>query len=254
MIDMLDNPFAETAEIDIQDTDIRNAAASLPDTKLQDLMRASRNERFDKQEGVNELFLLRKEYMSVASNISAELGPFTLDTFETAQPLVEAGALRVLNEGDNTGSFRGQNASGSSQFDITGINTNTFGGTSDERVYDVVQGGNRIIDYTVGSDSQSIFVMGYYQSTNPRFIEQVNTDIDDGETRTPFEVFSHSNLGTLQAMEAPSVEYAEENDTITTDVEATQAGSTDFFPYGIDFNSASNLLNIDDTNNTTGVA
>jgi len=254
MIDLMENPFADTAEISIGDVDIRGSAPSMPDTKVQDLLKAQRNERFDKQEGINERFLLNKEYMSVASQISAELGPFTLSAFEDAQPIVEAAALRVLNEGDNTGSFRGQNASGSSQFDISGLTTSTFGGDQADRVYDVTAGDNRIVDYTVDSDAQSVFVMGYFQSTNPRVIEQVQIDVDDGETRTATEVYSHTNLGTLQAMNTPSVEYLEENDTATIDVRATQAASTDFFPFGIDFNSAANLPSLDGSGNTVSTA
>lgn len=98
-LEVLDDPFANEVRIDLGEDMIRKSSPSMPDTKAQDLIRAANQEKFDKQEGVNEKFLLDKEIVSIASTISAELGPFALDAYEGAQKLVQAGALKVLNEG-----------------------------------------------------------------------------------------------------------------------------------------------------------
>ena len=245
-LDLLGDPFANTAEIDITDTDIRGAAPSMPDTKVQDLLKAQRNQRFDKQEGINERYLLNKEYMSVASFISAELGPFVLDNFENAQPIVEAAALRLLNEGDDTGSFRGENASGGSQYDLMGISTSTFGQSPSDRPYTTGGTGSQDVfsGYTLDENNQSVIVLGYYQTTNPRVVEHAQLDVDDGESRQPFEIYSHMGLGTLQAVDLPSVEYLDEGDEVDLSINATQDADTDFYPYGVDINTASNLLSL----------
>lgn len=249
-LNTVDNPFEDYIEIDIEDQEIRQAAPSMPDTKVQDLLRAARNERFDKQKGLNERFLLNKEYMSVASQISAELGPFTLDTYETAQSLIEAGVLRIINEGDRTGSFRGQNASGGSQWDMEGINTNTFDLDPDDRVFNTGDTGEVDLfprDGSTGSlneDTQVVFIMGWYQSTNPRVVEHVHIGLDDGERRTAQEVYSHMQLGTLQALESPSVEYITDDDAYDINISATEDSSTDFFPYGVDIDTAANLTDL----------
>jgi hypothetical protein len=250
----------------------------MPDTKLQDLLRAAERESFDKQEGINERFLLDKEILSIASNISAELGPFTLDIYESAQDIVAAGVLRTLNEGDRTGSFRGQNANGGSQWDIQQINVESLNDVSalsstspsEYRTYTTVAGDFNIapaIDNTnadtadrdpandssanIGSngdgthslddDTQSVFVLGFYQSTNPRVVEQLQIDIDDGESRTPFDAYGHNALGTLQAFNAPSFEYINDDDSFDINGSATSASTTDIFPFGLDLNTAANI-------------
>lgn len=252
-LDLIENPFASTAGIDLDKKTIREAAPTLPDTKLNDLVDAAGTQAFDLQEGVNERFLLQKRYMSVASHISAELGPFTLDQFATAQPLVEAGALRLLNEGDDTGSFRGTNASGGSQYDMQGITTETFDGTGKaDRPYSLDNSGSQtngtdvVEAYTLDTNNQSVFIMGYYQSTNPRAVNRVQVEVDDGDTRSPDEIYSHMNLGTLQAVDAPSIEYIDEGDTVTVGVEraGSSAVDTDFYPYGVDLNTAANFGDI----------
>jgi len=254
-LDTVSDPFADFLEIDLSDSAIRQAAPSMPDTKVQDLLRAVRNERFDKQKGLNERFMLTKEYMSVASNISAELGPFTLDKFESSQGLVEAAVLRIINEGDRTGSFRGQNAAGGSQWDMEGINTNTFNGSASDRVYQTGTSGavdlfpnfGGAADQTTGSldeDTQVVLIMGWYSSTNPRAVEHVQVGLDDGERRTAQEVYSHKQLGTLQALDSPSVEYITDDDAYDIDISATEDTTTDFFPFGIDINSAANLTDL----------
>lgn len=249
-LDIIDDPFSEVEEISIGDSDIRAAAPSMPDTKVQDLLRAARNERFDKQKGLNERFMLNKEYMSVASNISAELGPFTLDTFDSSQMLTEAAVLRIINEGDRTGSFRGQNASGGSQWDLEGLNTNSFNLNPGDRVFQT--GGSGTVDLfprTSGTgspdeDTQVMLIMGYYTSTNPRAVEHVHVGLDDGERRTAQEVYSHNQLGTLQAVDSPSVEYITDDDEYDINISATEDVSTDFFPVGIDINSAARLTDL----------
>lgn len=253
-IQILENPFADSAVSDISEDEIRHAAPSMPDTKVQDLLRAAGQEQWDKQQGVNEKFSFAKEYLSVASNMSAELGPFVMEPFSTLQPLTEAATLRLINEGDRTGSFRGQNAAGGSQWDIEGINTNTFNGTPDQRVYQT--GGSGNIDlipekvgegtgtFTPDEDTQTVLIMGFYSSTNPRAVEHVQIGIDDGERRTAQEVYSHQTLGTLRALESPSVEYVTDDDALDINISATEDVSTDFFPYGIDLNTAANLTDL----------
>lgn len=237
------------------ESDIRNAAPAMPDTKVQDLVRAVDREQFDKQQGVNELFMLNKEYMSVASHISAELGPFVMDSFDTAQPLVDAATLRLINEGDRTGSFRGQNAAGGSQWDLEGINTNSFGASPGSRVYSTGATGN--VDLVPGfggaatndtfspdDDTQTLLIMGFYASTNPRVVEHVEVGVDDGEDRTAQEVYSHQQLGTLRAQDLPSVEYVTDDDSLDINISATEDAETDFFPYGVDLNTAANLADL----------
>ncbi len=249
-LDILENPFEDYVEIDLEEIEIRSAGPSMPDTKVQDLLRAVRNERFDKQKGLNERFMLNKEYMSVASSISAELGPFTLDTFEEAQMLVEAGVLRIINEGDRTGSFRGQNAAGGSQWDMEGLSTNTFDLEPGDRVFET--GGAGDVDLfpredgtgQLDEDTQVVFIMGWYSSTNPRAVEHVQMGIDDGERRTAQEVYSNMQLGTLQAVDSPSVEYITDDDQYDIDISATEDVSTDFFPYGVDINTAAGLTDL----------
>ncbi len=256
VLDIIDNPFEDVAEIELEDIDVREAAPSMPDTKVQDLLRAVRNERFDKQKGLNERFLLNKEYFSIASNISAELGPFTLDTFEDAQMLVEAGVLRIINEGDRTGSFRGQNAAGGSQWDMEGLNTNTFDGEPGDRVYETEGAGTTdLIPGAIGEgengtmyldeDTQVVFIMGWYSSTNPRAVEHVQIGVDDGERRTAQEVYSHNQLSTLQAFESPSIEYITDDDAFDINISATEDTTTDFFPYGVDINTAAGLADLE---------
>ena len=254
-IQILENPFSDSAVSDIGESAIRHAAPSMPDTKVQDLLRAAGREQWDKQQGVNEKFMFAKEYLSVASQMSAELGPFVMEPFSDLQPLAEAATLRLINEGDRTGSFRGQNAAGGSQWDIEGLNTNTFGGSPDQRVYQT--GGSGEVDLVPGAigdsdddtfspedDTQAILIMGFYSSTNPRAVEHVQIGIDDGERRTAQEVYSHQSLGTLRALESPSVEYVTDDDDLDINISATDDVSTDFFPYGIDLNTAANLTDL----------
>jgi len=248
---------------------------SLPDTKVQDLIRAADKEEWDRQEGVNEKFILDKKLTSIATNVSAELGPFALNMYENSQDLITAGVLRLINEGDRTGSFRGQNARGGSQWDIEQINTAalehddvTQAEAAGARVYstggagsfnvaprvdpstgDVVPATNN--DGTVGSetdgshslnnDTQAAFILGYYSSTNPRAIEQAKLEIDDGEDRTPFDVYGHQNMGTLQVQEAPSIEYITDDDAFDLNATATQDVTTDFQPFGINVDTAARL-------------
>lgn len=249
-LDIIENPFAGSAGIELDKTSIRESAPALPDTKLNDLVDAASRESFSMQEGINERFLLQKEYMSIASNISAELGPYTLDQFTTAQPLIEAAALQLLNEGDDTGSFRGTNASGGSQYDMQGITPATFydGSTVQgvsERPYTLTGGGTTgIVDgYQLDTNNQNVFILGYYQTTNPRSVSRVKVDVDDGETRSPDEIYSHMSLGTLQAVDAPSIEYLDEGDTVSITAEAAGSSDveTDFYPFGVDINTAANI-------------
>jgi len=276
-LDILGDPFSSSASVSITESTIRNLSPSMPDTKLQDLIRASERESFDKQEGINEKFLFDKELVSIASNISSQLGPFALDGYETAQDIISAGVLRQLNEGDRTGSFRGQNASGGSQWDIQQINVNSLEADSAEdnsqyRVYDTVTGefniapavgtsetrdpandtGNNVGSNDDGTtsldeDTQSVFILGFYASTNPRVVEQAQIYVDDGETRTPFDVYGHQNLGTLQAQDLPSIEYINDDDSFDINGSATQAATTDLYPFGVDFNTAANIRDLRST-------
>lgn len=279
-LDILGDPFADSASISVSESGIREAAPSMPDTKVQDLIRAANREEFDKQEGVNEKFLLDKELNSIASSISAELGPFALDVYENGQDVVSAGVLRTINEGDRTGSFRGQNASGGSQWDIQQLtvdgleesaafaaaaNASTFrtyttnsgefniapaiGDGETETRDPANDGGNNVGTEDDGrnspdDDQQNLFILGFYASTNPRVVEQAVVDINDGESRTPFDAFGHSNLGTLQAFNTPSMEYITDDDTYDINGSSTQATTTDFYPFGVDLNAASNIRDL----------
>jgi len=272
-LDVLSDPFASSSTTSIDEKMIREAAPSMPDTKVQDLIRASENEVWDRQEGVNEKFLLDREIASIASHISAELGPFALDVYEQAQDIVSAGVLRLINEGDRTGSFRGQNARGGSQWDVQQLTVDSLNDTTGAtdpaqyRVYSTGSTGNFNIapaidqnsnnetrdptsqstgsngdgTHTLGDDTQVAFVLGVYGSTNPRVVEQAKIDIDDGEERTPFDVYGHQNLGTLQAHDAPSLEYINDDDAFDINGSATQNATTDVYPFGIDVNTAANL-------------
>jgi len=273
-IETLSDPFSDVASLDITETMIRENAPSMPDTKLQDLLRAANNEQFDKQEGVNEKFLLDKELTSVASTISAELGPFALDSYAQSQDIVSAGALRILNEGDRTGSFRGENARGGSQWDLQQLSVSSLNPDETDpaqyRTYDTVVGEFNIApaldgsgteerdanaspdnsgsegdgSHSLDTDTQAAFIMGMYQSTNPRVVEKALIDVDDGEDRTPFDVYGKSNLGTLQAFETPSIEYITDDDTFDINGTATQAATTDLYPFGVDLNTAANFESI----------
>lgn len=274
-LDILSNPFASRAELDLQENQIRNAAPSLPDTKVQDLIRAADNEEWDRQEGVNEKFILDKRIASVASFVSAELGPFALNMYEDAQDIMSAGVLRLINEGDRTGSFRGQNARGGSQWDVGQLTVEALNDTSNAtdpsqfRTYTTVAGDFNVAPFlgnddgaeqrdpaddsgeNVGSEgdgshkpddeTQALFVLGYYSSTSPRVIEQAKLEVDDGEDRTPFDVYGRQNLGTLQAQGSDSVEYITDDDAFDINGTATQAATTDFYPFGLNVNTAANL-------------
>jgi len=272
-LDVLGDPFASSATIDVDEQLIRERAPSMPDTKLQDLLRAANSEQFDKQEGVNEKFLLDKELTSIASTISAELGPFSLDAYANSQDIISAGTLRLLNEGDRTGSFRGENARGGSQWDLQQLSIASLNDTagssvtpSTARTYDTVAGefniapslgdasdtrdpssdsGNNVGSeddgtHQLDTDTQAAFILGMYQSTNPRVVDKAIIDVDDGEDRTAFDVYGNSNLGTLQAFETPSVEYITDDDTFDINGTATEAATSDLFPFGVDLNTAAN--------------
>jgi hypothetical protein len=270
-LDVLDDPFASSSSVSITEDSLRDASPSMPDTKVQDLLRAADNESFDKQEGVNEKFLLDKELTSIASNISAELGPFALDSYASAQDIVSAGVLRVLNEGDRTGSFRGENARGGSQWDVQQLTVESLNDTSSQpdpeqfRTYNtggsgkfniapaILPGGGEDRDPSAGvgsngdgthsldEETQAAFILGMYQSTNPRVVEQAVIDVDDGEDRSAFDVYGHSNLGTLQAFDTPSLEYITDDDSFDINGSATQGATTDLYPYGVNFNTAQRL-------------
>jgi len=290
-LDILGNPFASEAQVGLDENVIRSSAPSLPDTKVQDLIRAADGEQWDRQEGVNEKFILDKKIASIATNVSAELGPFALNMYEDAQDMLSAGVLRLINEGDRTGSFRGQNARGGSQWDAGQIDVSALedtdnldlssnddeylqntqgarvystGGTGDFNVapkFDTTTGSStaslQVSDTTangVGTDSgayspdtdtQAVFILGYYSSTNPRAIEQAQLSVDDGVDRTPFDVYGHQNLGTLQAQEAVSFEYLTDDDSFDLNGSATQDVTTDFYPFGVNVNTASRLGGLD---------
>jgi hypothetical protein len=276
-LEVLGDPFASSASVSVDEQMIREAAPSMPDTKLQDLLRAANNEQFDKQEGVNEKFLLDKELSSIASTISAELGPFSLDAYANSQDIVSAGALRILNEGDRTGSFRGENARGGSQWDLQQLTVasleddDEYGGDpaaarsystgrtgdfniapkldtasndvqTDPTEQDV--GSNGDGTHSLDTDTQAVFILGMYQSTNPRVVEEALIDVDDGEDRTSFDVYGNSNLGTLQAFETPSIEYITDDDAFDINGSATENATTDLYPFGVDLNTAANLSGI----------
>ena len=78
-------------------------------------------------------------------------------------------------------------------------------------------------------------------------VEQAEVYVDDGETRTPFDVYGHQNLGTLQAQDLPSIEYINDDDSFDINGSATQAGTTDFYPFGVDFNTAANIRDLRST-------
>jgi hypothetical protein len=272
MPDILEDPFADTASLSIDEKTIRNRSPSMPDTKVQDLQRAADQERWDKQEGVNEQFLFDKEYEQIATQISAELGPFALDVYDMAKPLVSAATLRIINEGDRTGSFRGENARGGSQWDIQQLTVDSLNPAVDDpaqyRSYDTVQGDFNIAPalapdgteerdpgndsstgvgseedgtHALDNETQFAFVFGLFTSTNPRVVEQAKIDVDDGESRTSFDIYGHTNLGTLQTVTTPSVEYITDDDTFDINGSATQATTTDFYPFGIDCNTDQQL-------------
>lgn len=275
-LNLLGDPFAAEANTALDEGTIREAAPSMPDTKVQDLIRAVENESWSKQEGINEKFMLDKEIASIGSYVSAELGPFALDTYEMAQPLVSAGVLRIINEGDRTGSFRGENARGGSQWDVSQLTVDSLNPDEDDpsqyRVYDTVTGDFNIAPAldgagteerdpssdsgsNVGSesdgthkldeDTQAVFVLGFYSSTNPRVVEQAKVGVDDGESRTAFDVYSHQNVGTLQVQETPSLEYITDDDTFDINGTATEAATTDLYPFGVNINTAQRLPNLD---------
>lgn len=275
-LDILGNPFASRADVSLDENMIRSSAPSLPDTKVQDLIRAADSEEWDRQEGVNEKFILDKKIASIATNVSAELGPFSLNMYEDAQDLVSAGVLRLINEGDRTGSFRGQNARGGSQWDAGQIDVSALeddvgsgnpqaarlystGGAGEFNVAPKLDNSSTVQSSTgssaVGSegdgshspddDTQAVFILGYYSSTNPRAIEQAQLSVDDGVDRTPFDVYGHQNLGTLQTQEAVSFEYLTDDDAFDLNASATQDVATDFYPFGINVNTASRLGGLD---------
>lgn len=272
MLETTDNPFADSSSLSISEKAVRNRSPAMPDTKVQDLQRAADRETWDKQEGVNEQFLFDKEYVQIASQISAELGPFALDVYEKAKPLVSAATLRIINEGDRTGSFRGENARGGSQWDIQQLTVDSLNPSVDDpsqyRVYDTVQGDFNIAPalapdgteernpgddgssgvgsegdgtHALDNETQFAFVMGLYSSTNPRVVEQAKIAVDDGESRTSFDIYGHANLGTLRAVETPSVEYITDDDTFDINATATQSTTTDFYPFGVDCNTDQEL-------------
>lgn len=265
-LDVLGDPFAASAQTQLDEQTIREIAPSMPDTKVQDLIRAANNEEWDKQEGVNEKFLFDKELTSIASHISAELGPFALDAYEQSQDILSAGVLRLINEGDRTGSFRGENARGGSQWDIQQLTAQSLDDAAGpgDRVYSTTKTGDFNIapgvedrdpanddasnvgnnddgTETLDTDVQAAFVLGFYSSTNTRVVEQAKVDVDDGEERSAFDVFGHQNLGTLQAQEVPSLEYITDDDAYDINGSAVSNSNTDFFPYGMDLNTAANL-------------
>jgi len=277
-LDILSNPFASRAEVAIDENQIRNAAPSLPDTKVQDLIRAADSEEWDRQEGVNEKFVLDKKLTSIASQVSAELGPFALNMYEDAQDIMTAGVLRLINEGDRTGSFRGQNARGGSQWDAEQLTVEAFedddvstAEANAARVYDTGGAGTFNIapkvdpsdglvyddptntsvgsegdgSHSLNDDTQVAFVLGYYQSTNPRSVEQAKLEVDDGQDRTPFDVYGHQNFGTLQVQSAPSLEYITDDDAFDINGTATQDASIDFYPFGLNVDTASRLPSLD---------
>lgn len=277
-LDILGNPFASRASVSIDENQIRNAAPSLPDTKVQDLIRAADSEEWDRQEGVNEKFILDKKLTSIASQVSAELGPFALNMYEDGQDIITAGVLRLINEGDRTGSFRGQNARGGSQWDaeqltVDALNPDTnnpaqyrtyaTGGPGSFNVAPAISadgnteerdpgqdsasnvGSEQDGSHSLNDDTQAAFVLGYFQSTNPRSVEQAKLEIDDGQDRTPFDVYGHQNFGTLQVQEAPSIEYITDDDAFDLNGSATQDATVDFYPFGVNVDTASRLPSLD---------
>jgi hypothetical protein len=276
-LDILSNPFASRSEVSLDENQIRNSAPALPDTKVQDLIRAADSEEWDRQEGVNEKFILDKRLASISSYISAELGPFALNQYEQAQDLIGAGILRIINEGDRTGSFRGQNARGGSQWDVQQLTVDALeaDGTSIQeasgaRVYDTggagtfnvapkINPGTGVVNdptstnvgsegtgaHSMNEDTQASFILGFYSSTNPRTIERAQIEVDDGQDRTPFDVYSHQNLGTLQAQTAVSYEYLTDDDAFDINATATQDARTDFYPFGVNFDTAGRLPDLD---------
>lgn len=273
-LEILGDPFSNEAAVSVSEDMAREAAPSMPDTKVQDLIRASERETFDKQEGINEKFLLDKQLVAVASTISAELGPFALDAYEQAQVLVSASVLRLINEGDRTGSFRGSNASGGSQWDArqlayaslepAGNATNrvyTTGTTGDFNVVPALDNaGARVPDpandagsnvgnnddgtQTLTDDQQNVWILGFYSSTNTRVVEEAKIDINDGEERGVQDVWGHTNLGTLQAFEVQSFEYINDDDNFDINGTAASDSTTDFFPFGLDIDAAANFPNL----------
>ena len=275
-LDILSNPFASRAEVGLDENSIRQMSPSLPDTKVQDLIRAADKEEWDRQEGVNEKFILDKKLTSIATNVSAELGPFALNMYENSQDLITAGVLRLINEGDRTGSFRGQNARGGSQWDVEQLTPSALNPDVDavgpgDRIFQTGGAGDINIapfadsdsntsrtpgsgefsgdgagsegdgSHSLNDDTQAAFILGYFSSTNPRALEQGKLEVDDGVDRTPFDVYGHQNMGTLQVQEAPSIEYITDDDAFDLNATATQDTTTDFFPFGINVDTAARL-------------
>jgi len=259
-LDILSDPFAGRADTTLDESTIRDVAPSLPDTKVQSLLRAVENNSWDKQEGINERYLLDKRLANMASTLSAELGVFALDAYSDAQSIISAAVLRTINDGNITGSFRGTNARGGSQWDIQQLSPQSFqsgtfsgAGSAPTRIQSTgVAGGDfDVIPYQSGTtgdgtyspadDTQSFLTLGYFSTTNPRAIDQLQVGIDDGETRTPDDVYVRSNLGTLQAYYSGSVEYVEDDDEYDLNARATQDVDTDFFPFGVNIDTAGAL-------------
>lgn len=275
-IEVAEDPFADRVSTSLDEGTVRSVAGSMPDTKVQDLLRAANNERWDKQEGVNEKWLFDKELLSIASVASAELGPFTLDAYEAGQSVIAAGALELINTGDRTGSFRGQNARGGSQWDMQQLtvealnDTSTFNNPEQARVYSTGAVGNFNIapslsngsqtdernpsndsssnvgsngdgTHSLDSNTQSAFILGVSASTNPRVASQVKVDVDDGEERGSFDTFVTHTVGSLQTQDAPSLEYITDDDAFDINGTATQNATTDLYPFGVNLNTAANL-------------
>jgi hypothetical protein len=271
-LDMLSDPFQEEASSSLSGEEVRQIAPSMPDTKLQSLVRASSQESWTKQEGVNEKFILDRELASIASYTSAELGPFVLDTYEQAQPVINAGVLRLTNSGDRTGSFRGENARGSSQWDISQLDVAALNpdvtDPSQYRVYEALAGNFNIAPaltsggtehrdpandgsgvgsqgdgtHQLDTDTQAAFILGFSSSTNPRVVSQAKVGVDDGESRTAFDVYHSQTVGTLQTQDTPSLEYITDDDSFDINGVGTDAATTDLYPFGVNVNTADQLL------------
>jgi len=198
-LNLLGDPFAAEANTALDEGTIRDVAPSMPDTKVQDLIRAVENESWSKQEGVNEKFMLDKEIASIGSYVSAELGPFALDTYEMAQPLVSAGVLRLINEGDRTGSFRGENARGGSQWDVSQLTVDSLNpdetDPSQYRVYDTVVGEFNIAPALDGSGTEERDPSN--DSSSNVGSEDDGTHALDTDTRSAASESQHESLSRL---------------------------------------------------------
>lgn len=248
----LSDPFASEANTSIDEKYLKNEAPSLPDTKVQDLIGATSEYKWNKQEGVNEKFLFDKRVIQIASTISSQLGPFALNDYAQSQRILEAATLKLTNEGNRTGSFRGVNAEGSSQWNIQQVTPASFSGSASDRVYSTGTQGNFDIipgfggtagtnTESLNSDTQYAIFLGYSASTNPRAIDQVQLGVDDGSNRGAQDVYVHENLGTLQAFNNGSTEFLTYDDNFDLNGTAVQNTNTDFFPYGINLDTAANL-------------